>query len=99
MRTVDEVYEKVLAVHADVLALREDFGDLKSHVNEEVMLIRQIVAGKQNTNSLLTSVLFQLMTHRGVRWGLGTVAVSVTGTVVSSHWIPWLEILRRLVAG
>ena len=91
MRSVDDVYEKVLAVHEDVIGLREDFGSLKEHVNDEQTNLRDLLALKQDRNSLLSSLGFQLLNHKTFRWAAGSVAAAILATAASNHWAPWVE--------
>jgi hypothetical protein len=88
---IGKVHEDVLENKATVLDVREKVVDLKGHVNDEIALMHAEIASKQDSSSLLGSVGFQLLNNKAVRWALGSTAVAAFATVVSSHWVPWLE--------
>jgi hypothetical protein len=97
-----EVKEKVIVnighiidlkehVNDEVQLLRESYDTLSAHRAQDRLDLFEAIRGKQNSSDLLRSVIFQALNNKAVRWALGASVVSAFATVVSSHWIPWLE--------
>lgn len=98
-RSIEDVYEKTLDIHGDVLALREDFFDLKEHVNDELELMNAEIKTKVSSSDLLSSLGFKLLANKAVRWGLGVIATTAVGTIAAERWVPWLHELIGLATG
>lgn len=104
--TNSELKEAILSVKEDVLNLREDFVDFKNndftdlrvHVNHEIEVLTSKIDGKLDNAELLTSLGFNAMNNKFVRWGIGALVFATIGTVASSHWVSpfWSEVLSKI---
>lgn len=59
MRTNDEIHDAVLDVRHQVLGLREDFIDLKKHVNDELEVQKEALVLKADKSDLTLLVLWK----------------------------------------
>lgn len=93
MDAILDVRNEVVGGRNEVSALREDFVDLKTYVNhEQTEMVRSMtdfqkdfaekLDGKLANDQLLTSLIFQLLNNRYIRWAFGLV-VGAFGTYVS----------------
>lgn len=82
-----DIYDAILDVRSDVADLREQFIDLKGHVNDERDDMLALINQKVDKDDLLTSLGERVMRMRFVRWGFGVVAAATVSTVVVRNWL------------
>jgi len=98
-KTNDEIYEIVLDTRTHVVELREDFVDLKSHVNDQLEVMSKQIDGKLDDNQLLTSLGFKLLNNKAGRWVIGVITFTALATIASERWLPIVHKIVGLLTG
>lgn len=82
MRSNDEIHDAIIDVKYEVLGLREDFVDLKAHVNDQHEAYTALLAQKADRRDLTLAVLWR----QSPKWmklvgAIVTAAVAVSAAV------------------
>lgn len=99
-RSINDVYSVVLDTKGEVLGLREDFTDLKGHVNDQLELMNIRIEQKVDKTELLTSLGFKLFNNKAVRWTAGVILTATVSTVAVKQWLGpvGIDLIEKVVS-
>ena len=90
-RTHEELYEAILKNREISVDTREKVVELKEHVNDEIETMQSLLDTKLDSDHLLPTLGVQILVNRRLRWILGITISTVLASIVSQHWLPWID--------